>query len=376
MGYEIRKLWGNKIMLLGLLVLIFVSLYYGYENINSNLPEYVNMVDEAYKGKYTEEKLERLREKFANANQGEDEFFMYLSVCGEAEKCNNILEYRDSIVKAAKRLKKSSDTYISRVNSRIEKIYEDTPQLEIVEPSKFDRIVGMVRWQFVEDIISIMLVIFVASYIFTLEHGVNTHKLVFSSSAGRLKTYVRKIACIVGVAIGISIITHVCICAYCVVSGDSYIWKLPIQYYGEYIEAPYIISLLEYVIVTVVLKAIGLIVIGICSAVVSLWFKKSIIPVIISSVIMVGGYLLCSYNANYSPLGESVIQSRYERYIMFKKYTCMGLINNSGYYTERYMPVNVFDYPVDMVYVNIFINIIFVVAVAYAGYIVYRKRDR
>ena len=234
----------------------------------------------------------------------------------------------------------------------------------------------MVRWQFAEDIISIMLVIFAASYIFTLEHGVNTYKLVFSSSAGRIKTYVRKIACIVGVAIGISIITHICICAYCVVSGDSYIWKLPIQYYGEYIEAPYIISLLEYVIVTVVLKAIGLIVIGICSAVVSLWFKKSIIPVIISSVIMVGGYLLCSYNANYSPLGESVIQSRYERYIMFKQYTCMGLINNSGYYTERYMPVNVFDYPVDMVYVNIFINIIFVVAVAYAGYIVYRKRDR
>ena len=376
MGYEIKKLWGNKILLLGMLVLVFVSLYYGYENVNSNLPEYVNMVDEAYKGEYSEEKLEGIREKFANANQDDDEFFMYLSVCGEAEKCKNILEYRDSIVKAAKRLKKSSDTYISRVNSRIEEIYEEKPNLKIVEPSKFDGMVGMVRWQFVEDIISIMLVIFAASYIFTLEHGANTYKLVFSSSAGRLKTYVRKIFCIVGVAIGISIITHICVCAYSLVSGDGYIWKLPIQYYEEYIEAPYIITLLEYVMVTAVLKAIGLIIIGVCSAVISLWFKKSIIPTIISAVVMVGGYLLCSYNANYSPLGESVIQSRYERYCIFKQYTCVGLINNSGYYTERYMPVNVFNYPVDMVYVNIFVNLLFVVAIVIGGYIVYRKKER
>lgn len=374
MGYEIRKLLGNKIILLGLLVLVLVSLYYGYKNINTNLPEYVNMVDEAYRGEYTEEKLEGLREKFADANQ--EEFLMYLSVAGEAEKCKNILEYRDNIVKAAKRLKKSSDIYIFRVNSRIEKIYEETPQLKIVEASKFNGIVGMVRWQFSEDIISIILVIFVASYIFTLEHGANTHKLVFSSSAGRLKTYVRKIACIAVGAIGISIISHICICAYSLVSGNSYIWTLPIQYYEEYIEAPYIITLLEYVIVAVVLKAIGLVVVGMCSAVISLWFKKSIIPVIISSVIMVGGYLLCTYYANYSPLGESVIQSRYERYNMLKRYTCMGLINNSGYYTERYMPVNVLNYPVDMVYINIFVNVIFVIAVAYVGYIVYRKKER
>ena len=83
MGYEIRKLWGNKIMLLGLVVLVFVSLYYGYKNINSNLPEYVNMVDEAYRGEYTEEKLEGLREKFANANQGEDEFLCISQFVGK-----------------------------------------------------------------------------------------------------------------------------------------------------------------------------------------------------------------------------------------------------------------------------------------------------
>ena len=360
-------------MLLGLIVLVIVSLYYGYKDIEAL--EYVNRVDEAYRGEYTEEKLELLAEKFKSQTEGED-FLVYLTVYGEAQKCSNILEYRRSVLNAAKRLKNSSDVYISRVNGRIEEIYEEMPDLEIVEAIKFDRIIGKLQWQRVEDIISILIIVFAASYMFTLEHGANTHKLVFSSLAGRLSTYVKKIACIAGVAIGLSVITNLSICAYALISGDGYIWGLPIQYYSEFTEAPYVMTLLEYVFVTIVIKAFGLIVIGVCSAVISLWFKKSIIPVIISSVVMIGGYLLCSYYANYRPVGDSIIQSRYEGYSIFKQYTCIGLVNNSGYYTERYMPVNVFNYPVDMVYVNIFINLLFVVAVAIVGYIVYRKKER
>ena len=375
MRYEIKKLCSNKIMLVGLLVLVIVSLYYGYKDMDVEALEYVNRVDETYRGEYTVEKLELLAEKFENQAEGED-FLVYLTVYGEAQKCSNILEYRSNVLNAAKRLKKSSDVYISRVNSRIEKIYEEMPHLEIVEATKFDRLIGKLQWQRVEDIISILLIIFAASYMFTLEHGANTHKLVFSSLSGRLKTYIRKIVCIVGVAIGLSVIANLSVCAYAFISGDGYIWGLPIQYYSEFTEAPYVITLLEYVLATIVIKAFGLIVIGVCSAVISLWFKKSIIPIIISSVVMVGGYLLCSYYANYRPLGDSVIQSRYEGYSIFKQYTCIGLMNNSGYYTEQYMPVNVLNYPVDMVYVNIFINILFVMAVAAIGYIVYREKDR
>ena len=375
MRYEIKKLCSNKIMLVGLLVLVIISLYYGYKDMDVEALEYVNRVDETYRGEYTVEKLELLAEKFENQAEGED-FLVYLTVYGEAQKCSNILEYRSNVLNAAKRLKKSSDVYISRVNSIIEKIYEEMPHLEIVEATKFDRLIGKLQWQRVEDIISILLIIFAASYMFTLEHGANTHKLVFSSLSGRLKTYIRKIVCIVGVAIGLSVIANLSVCAYAFISGDGYIWGLPIQYYSEFTEAPYVITLLEYVLATIVIKAFGLIVIGVCSAVISLWFKKSIIPIIISSVVMVGGYLLCSYYANYRPLGDSVIQSRYEGYSIFKQYTCIGLMNNSGYYTEQYMPVNVLNYPVDMVYVNIFINILFVMAVAAIGYIVYKEKDR
>ena len=375
MGYEIKKLCGNKIMLLGLMVLVIISLYYGYKDMDVEALEYVNRVDEAYRGEYTVEKLELLAEKFENQAEGED-FLMYLTVYGEAQKCSNILEYRSNVLKAAKRLKNSSDVYVSRVNSRIEEIYEEMPHLEIVEATKFDRVLGKLQWQRVEDVISIMLIIFAASYMFTLEHGANTHKLVFSSLFGRLKTYIRKMSCIAGVAIGLSVIANLSICVYAFISSDSYIWGVPIQYYSEFTEAPYVITLLEYVFVTILVKAFGLIVIGVCSAVISLWFKKSIIPIIISSVVMVGGYLLCSYYANYRPLGDTIIQSRYEGYSIFKHYTCIGLMNNSGYYTEQYMPVNVLNYPVDMVYVNIFINVLFVIAVAAIGYIVYRKKDR
>ena len=375
MGYEIKKLCSNKIILLGLIVFVIISLYYGYKDMNTEAIEYVNRVDEAYRGEYTAEKLELLAEKFENQTEGED-FLVYLTVYGEAQKCSNILEYRSNVLKAASRLKNSSNVYVSRVNSRIEEIYEDMPHLEIVEATKFDRLIGKLQWQRVEDIISILLIIFAASYMFTLEHGANTHKLVFSSLSGRLKTYIRKMSCIAGVAIGLSVIANLSICVYAFISSDSYIWGLPIQYYSEFTEAPYVITLLEYVFVTILVKAFGLIVIGVSSAVISLWFKKSIIPIIISSVVMVGGYLLCSYYANYRPLGDTIIQSRYEGYSIFKHYTCIGLMNNSGYYIEQYMPVNVFNYPVDMVYVNIFINVLFVIAVAAIGYIVYRKKDR
>ena len=285
------------------------------------------------------------------------------------------MEYRERVLKAASKLKKSSDIYIARTNSRIEEIYSDKIKFDIVETRKLDNVMILMRWQETEDIISIIIIIFAASYIFTLEHGANTHKLVFSSRGGRTKTYIRKLSCIAGLAFVLPFITNICMCLYAVTSGDEYIWSLPVQYYGEFMKAPYVMSLLEFVIISTLIKSMGLIGIGICSAVISLLFKKSIIPVIVSTVIMVGCYLLCSYYGDYSPLGTSVIQSKYEVYTNFKQYSCIGLFNNSGYYMKQYMPINVFDYPVDMVYFNLVINLVFVMAVVFAGYLVYRKRD-
>ena len=375
MKYEIRKLWVNKIILIGILVLMIISINYGYKIVYSIVQSNIDLADDIYKGEYTLEKFEMLSQEFEIQKQSGEDFTIIGETLSRARACKDILEYRERVLKSASKLKKSSDVYIARTNSRIEEIYSEDIKLDIIETRKFDNVMILMRWQETEDIITIIIIIFAASYIFTLEHGANTHKLVFSSRGGRTKTYIRKLSCIAGLAFLLPFITNICMCLYAVTSGDEYIWSLPVQYYGEFMKAPYVMSLLEFVIISTLIKSMGLIVIGICSAVISLLFKKSIIPVIVSTVIMVGCYLLCSYYGDYSPLGTSVIQSKYEAYTIFKQYSCIGLFNNSGYYMKQYMPINVFDYPVDMVYFNLGINLVFVMAVVFAGYLVYRKRD-
>lgn len=312
MKYEIRKLWGNKIILIGILVLMIISINYGYKIVYSIVQSNIDLADDIYKGEYTLEKFEMLSQEFEILKQSGEDFTIIRETLSRARDCKDILEYRERVLKSASKLKKSSDVYIARTNSRIEQIYSEDIKLDIIETRKFDNVMILMRWQETEDIITIIIIIFAASYIFTLEHGANTHKLVFSSRGGRTKTYIRKLSCIAGLAFVLPFITNICMCLYAVTSGDEYIWSLPVQYYGEFMKAPYVMSLLEFVIISTLIKSMGLIVIGICSAVISLLFKKSIIPVIVSTVIMVGCYLLCSYYGDYSPLGTSVIQSKYE----------------------------------------------------------------
>ena len=375
MKYEIRKLWGNKIILIGILILMVISIKYGYKVVYSIANSNINLADDIYKGEYTQEKFEMISQNYETLKQSGGDSAVANAVLSRARACKDILEYREHVLKVASKLKKSSDEYIARTNSRIEEIYSDEIRLDIVDTRKFDNVMILMRWQEKEDIINIIIIIFATSYIFTLEHRANTHKLVFSSYKGRAITYIRKLGCIAGLAFILPFITNICMCLYAAISGKGYIWSLSIQNYSEFTKAPYVMTLLEFVVISTLIKSMGLIVIAICSAVISLFFKKSIIPVIVSSIIMVGFYLLCSHYADYMPIGTSVIQSKYEAYTIFKQYSCIGLFNNSGYYMEQYMPINVFDYPVDMVYFNLGINLVLVMAVAFAGYLVYRKRD-
>lgn len=377
MKHEIRKLCNNRIILLGLAVTICFSLYCAYDRNKSYEAETLNtgLVEDTYKGTYTEEKYNMLEEKLASLGQEDEEFYVYLSMCSKARSYRDTLAYRQNVLKSAARLKNSQDTYVSRTNSRIEEIFMEIPQLELEDTGEIDEVTGLFKWGTSGDIINIMLIIFASSYIFTIEHSANTHKLVFSSYAGRMKTYVRKISCIACMAFGLSIMTSICYCFFAAISGNGAVWMLPVQCNSEFMYAPYVINLLQYVLIVTFLRGVGFVLVGVCSAVISLFFKKSIISVILNSVVMAGGYMLCTYFAEYSPTGTSIIQSRYEMYMKIKQYTFIGLINDSGFYLQKYMPVDVFDYPVDMVYINVFVNVIFLAVVALAGGLIYRKRD-
>ncbi len=375
MKYEIRKLCNNKVFLIGLLVVVAMAIYYGYDLTSNNMSNYMDDVDDIYKGEYTEDKYDLIEEKFGTLNQSDDDFFTYLSVYSQARIYKDNLDYRESVLRSAARLKNSSDEFTARANSRIEKIFSDMPKFQIRDTDDFNVAFNLIRCQNVGDILNIMVIIFVASYIFTVEHSADTYKLVFSSYSGRAKTYIRKIICIVGMAVGLAIISNVCRCLYVAIAGDGYIWSMPIQCNNEFINAPYVITLLEFVIITIILKAIGLIVIGVCSGIISLFFKKSIFPVIISSVVLVGLYMLCAYCSTYSQGGVYTIQSRYDGYMIFKQYTCFGLMDNTGFYVQQYLPMNALNYPVDMAFVNVFVNILFMFAMIFAGYQIYRKRE-
>ena len=64
MKYEIRKLWGNKIILVGIVVLMIISINYGYKIVYSIVQSNIDLADDIYKGEYTLEKFEMLSQEF------------------------------------------------------------------------------------------------------------------------------------------------------------------------------------------------------------------------------------------------------------------------------------------------------------------------
>lgn len=377
MRYEIRKLFLNKIIIFVLAGSVIFNLYTAYRSYLAigSKESRSEIIDDKYKGEYTAEKYKLISEQMNTITEEDEEFWGYLDVYSQAQRYSEVIQYRQNVLNNASKLKHHSDSYIAATNARIEELFAEMPRLQITDITKINDVTSIFSGLIFVDIINIMLVIFAACSIFIIEHTMNTHKLVFSSQAGRLNTYIKKVICVIAFSFLLSVVTSICSCILTCTYGSAGDWLLYIQNTAEYMYAAYNLRLWQLVLCITLFRGIGYAVIGVCSMVVSLFFKRSIFPIIINSLIMVGGFLIYGFYSNYSPDSITIIQSKYKVYSIFKRYTFWGLLNDNGTYLQQYNPVNCFGFPIDTFVINILINVFFAIGIVSIGYLIYRKKD-
>ena len=374
MRFEFKKIFSNKVICIGLIVLIAYIIHYSYLIYGFDLSNEYQRVDDKYYGEYTEEKYKLLSEQIEKITEEDFLFFGYLDCYSQAGNYKEVLEYRNNVLSNAKRLKNSNDSYIAKVNAEIEGKFSDTLVLKICDTTKIKNVTNIFSVLSNIDIFNVIIIIVMVSVIFIIEHTAKIYPMIFSSYGGRLITYTRKLACIAIFSFMLSVITSICVCILTFGLGDMQNWLLPIQSVEMYRYAPGNINLLQLVIILTVLRGIGYMTIGIICIFVTIFFKRSIFPIIINCIVLVGGLLLYGYYEYYTIDGLSVIEQKYEIYCKLKNYSVFGLLNDNGVFLKKYESLNILGQPVEMLYVNVCINIMVIVIAAVLGYRIYRRK--
>lgn len=390
MKYELKKLFTSRILLIGLLISCLFSVYESYRYCiaryaNHKTTELELYLEKTYKGEYTVQKAEELKNlsmeatKNWKADYENDELRqisgIYSSVYGWVNLHDELLVNRRNIVKNAKRLQKSPVPYTAKVNKKIEKLYSKNPEIMILPGRKCEDIGGLLEWSERVDCINLLLLVVAACVIFLMEHRKNTYPLIYSSYQGRGRTYLRKMGCLILFAILLSILTTICLVSMTATYGSMESWLQDIQHIQILTESPYVWNVLQLTMVITALRALGYITLVCVFAMVSMGFKTSVLPLVINTLIGIGGVFLCTYYAaNY--FDSAIILNRAKIYLILQMFTPFTLFCDGMGYISEYHPVNLFGTPVAISTMCIISNISIILLVMVIGYVIYVKRYR
>lgn len=402
MRYELKKIFGNKILLVGIIVSIVFTMYSAYMvYYKVRLDEKdVKMNDNYYKcmGEYSEEKAELISEEYEKSKlayekymeecgleRGEkleddtlfQQFLKYGNLNSQISKVAEVNQYRETVKSNASRLKISDKKYIANVNSEIEKMYASDLKFIITDGTRAKDITNMLDMMSYIDIINICLLIFVASSIFTTEHKKNTYPIIYSSYAGRRKIYIKKILCVCIFAVMMSLIAGIFSIMFTFFYGSTSEINQVIQSVSEFSQSPYNLNIWQLWILVTLLRMLGYITIICIATIVAVCFKMSVLPFAINVLLLVGGFSVSFYLEEISFSALGVIRDKYEVYQIFRKYTPFGIVLDGSGFFRVYEPVDIFGYPISTLTITCLINILLtciVVAVGYKLYIsVHRK---
>lgn len=390
MKFELNKLLSNRILLLGLVISCIYTIYYSYTcYIERRQYGEDVMMDEIYEkclGDYSNEKSELITKQMEEAmfnmeTNPEDTnllniFQAYQDLYSKANICEQMYTYRSTVVKNAARLKKSEDAYIARLNAKIEKMYSKSPKIKITDGTKAKDITDILTVTDNIDMINIILLVIAACTLFIIEHKNNTYSLVYSSYGGRKKTYLRKVACMIGFAVFLSIITSISLVLLTFTYGKMEEWKQAVQGLEMFMYSPYNLNVAGLLLVVTLLRAFGYITLIMIFTVISIGFKSNIIPLLTGTLLGVGGFGISAYFSDNSVKQAGTILKQQKLYMLFRKYTPYALIGDGEGYLVKYEPVNILGYPFSVISIGVVVNIAIIIVTLIVGYQLYLKRYR
>ncbi|MBQ3512802.1 MAG: hypothetical protein IJA32_03230 [Lachnospiraceae bacterium] len=389
MRYELKKLFGNKILIFGCLLSACYLFYTSYGFLIQR-KSYVPKIDlgEEYEqclGEYSEEKFAYIEEITLKKqlemekNQEEEELFYewsaYQRLYVQAQNFKDIMEYRERVQKNAKKLQNSEDSYTTHLNQKIEKLFSKNIEYELVHSEKsYDIIQKMMVLEYT-DMINICLLLAASCILFTQEHQKNTFPLIYTSKHGRKKVYRNKAMTTIFLAFVLSFFTTVIALILTTTYGGFKEWMDPIQNVSVCKYSPYHFNVFELVIIITFLRGLGYAVIASVAMVISLLFQRNILPLIINTVLFAGSYAL-SVSASRYTFGEALMEEKYHLYRILKRYSPFYLIQDGIEYFMEYKAVNIFGYPVSEVAYCIIIQFMVLAVILLTGNQIYVRSSR
>lgn len=341
MKYELKKVIGHKLIWICFIVLLVLYVYTGiyYAQI-----KYDANIDANNQIKYQQE--------------------MY----------DNILEYRSTVVKNARRLAKSKNEYVSVLNNKLLDIYSESIELSSYDNRAIESIlengggIGMVLCIFICCIFALK--------IFCVDTDNAMQGMIVSSPKGSGHTYINKWLCILLVDITLVITVFVVRLIPLLIYGSLSDMLQPIQSIEVYYKSPYNISILEYYIITLVMSCIEIIVISaICVIIINL-FKDIVIPMVISVLLSAANMAITLWIVLKVVVETDVVNSASAVVTMILRYTPIFYINNTKAYFSSAQYVDIFSNPISILNVSMVTNILTSIALIMIGFILYIRRQK
>lgn len=391
MKYEIRKIIGCKVIVISLALAFVFGLLFTYNvyikgGNGGNRSEYVDKDEyNLYTGKYSEDKKQMIDNKVESlqnvyeetqSEQTLREMLVYLRLAGDAGNAESAIMYREGVVDNSQKLMESESDYYKRLNKKVNNIYKKPLNFSIGKSDILRKVSDVFSATNLVDIVFVMVLILFSSYLFLNEHKCNTYNMIKSSYRGDGKTYWNKIMTAVIFTIIVSIIQTISMTVLAVFVGGMEQWKTIIQLNSIFTYSPYNFNVFEMVIVVTVMRTIGYFTLVSLFVCVSLFFRRNIVPLAISTLIGIGGYAACYImSGKYFATYGGVIREA-ALYKMIRKYTPYPLINAGIDYIKMYEPVNILGYPVPLMNIAIISNVVIAVFVVLAGYSIYSGNFR
>ncbi len=343
MGFEIKKLLSNKIIIV-LFALIITSSYIYF----------VNAIGTFSKSDIAPEKYEA----------------MQLAQIEYNEKYN---EQSEALIRSAKRIKSESiDKYTVRLSDKIISVCENRRELPIGDNTA----ISWFRLVLDDTYISLLLIFFcvlISAELFCCDRAVGVFKLNFTSKNGRLVLYKNKVlALMICSACAAVVFTMVQLAAVLPKYGLTSI-NAPIQTESTYLNCAYNIGFLEFVLAVIGVRILLCWFVCFLTACLALAFGNLIASSVVSAGVCVLLFVL--YDRTLAIHGFAEIAStKFAAHHALLKFSPVSMLAPNGYFVTRDY-VNVFGFPATELFFNIAVTILITAALAVlGGYLFARKR--
>lgn len=387
MKYEWKKVIQNKIIILTVLISCIYTLWFTFSSLSARQSG-IQETDTVYQqclGEYSVEKeqliLQKLGELQKQMSNGTDSgelpgwYLKYSALYSQIEGYHAANTFRETVLKNAARLQKSGDPYIARVNGRIITEFEDVIEDFYIldEPVAIDcaGVQGHLIWA---DIVNLLVLILAASSIYITEHHSQTYAMVYTSRDGRRRTYFRKLLCVLEFAAILGILTGLCAAFPALLSADAGEWMVKLRMMQTFSASPGDLNLMQYILCVTGMRILGYMVMGAFFVLLAVCFKNIIAPMVLETVLGIGGLWCYGQFAAYADI--VMFHGQNQIYKLLRTVTCFGLITDGESFFRQYEPINILNIPCSRLAVCMVLQIFVFFVTAIVGYYVYIHRFR